>query len=254
MTQGQRHRSILEYLDSKGELIVDVACNLFNASPATIRRDFNQLVNDQLAEKTWGGIIKKMESGNAGNSMLPLSYRQEQFVEEKKKIAEKAASLIEDGDVVMIDGGTTTFFMAPFLANRHIRIITNSIIIAYQIDKDKTEKQGAEVFLTGGMLYPESGLLVGPQTNSSIKTYHAKWAFLSAGAVDENGPSNSNQLVVESEQAMIHQSTKTVLLADHSKFDKRNMCSLCNWEDIDQVITNYSGKLYSKLKGKLHKV
>ncbi len=239
MTQGQRHRSILAYLEKEGELIVENASLLFEASPATIRRDFNDLAEQALADKTWGGIIKKSQY-TVENSMLPLAYRQAQATAEKLKIAEKAALLVQDGDVVMIDGGSTTFQMASFLANKRIRIITNSILIAYQIDKDKIEKKGAEVFLTGGMLYPESGLLVGPQANQNIKFYNAKWAFLSCGALDEEGPSNSNQLVVESEQAIISQSDIIVLLADHSKFGKRNMCKLCNWSDLNYIITNQS--------------
>ena len=236
MTQGQRHRNILDYLEQHGELIVEEACKLFDASPATIRRDFNEIVEEGLAEKTWGGIIKKLASGM--DTMLPLSYRQEQYTFEKKKIAEKAASFVQDGDVVIIDGGTTTFQMAPFIANKKIRVITNSILIAYQIDKDKKTKQGAEVFLTGGMLYPDSGLLIGPQTNVGIKNYNANIAFLSAGAVDESGPSNSNQMVVETEQAIIAQSDKVVLLADHSKLGKRNMCRVCDWSKIDFLISN----------------
>lgn len=237
MTQGQRHRNIIDYLDEKGELVVEDACRLFEASPATIRRDFNELVEFGFAEKTWGGIIKKATNGTS-DTMLPLSYRQEQFIKEKIRIAEAAASFVKDGDVIIIDGGTTTFHMAPFIADKKIRVITNSIIIAYQIDKDKKSKQGAEVFITGGMLYPESGLLIGPQTNLSIKNYNAKYAFLSAGALDENGPTNSNQLVVETEQAIIQQSEKVVLLADHSKFGKRDMCRVCEWEEIDFLVTD----------------
>ena len=237
MTQSQRHISILEYLEKQGELVVEEACKLYDASPATIRRDFNDLADQGLAAKTWGGLIKRSDTERV-NGMLPLTYRQGQYTLEKSKIAEKAASFVQDGDVIIIDGGTTTFHMAPFLANKRIRVITNSIIIAYQIDQDKTEKQGAEVFVTGGILYPESGLLVGPQTNANIRQYNANWTFLSAGAVNSEGPTNSNQLVVESEQAMIEQSDKVVLLADSSKFGKRNMCKVCDWSDIDFLISD----------------
>jgi DeoR/GlpR family transcriptional regulator of sugar metabolism len=239
MTQGQRHRSILELIDRQGELIVEDACQLLNASPATVRRDFIELTQQGLADKTWGGIIRKSINSQPGG-MLPIAYRQAQFTNEKKLIAEKAASFVEEGDVIIIDGGTTTFYMAPYLANKRIRVITNSIIIAYQIDKDKKEKQGAEVILTGGILYPESGLLVGPQANINIKQYNTKWAFLSAGGVDSNGPTNSNQLVVETEQAMIEQSKNVILLADQSKFEKRHMCKVCDFSEIDHLITNAS--------------
>jgi len=236
MTQSQRHRSILDFLETHPELVVEDACRQFEASPATIRRDFNELVDQNLAEKTWGGIMKISQVVNYG--MLPISYRQILHMEEKKIIAEKASSFIQDGDVIFIDGGTTTFQMASFIADKRIRIITNSIIIAYQIDREKRDKQGAEVFVTGGILYPESGLLVGPQTNLNIRQYNAKWAFLSAGALHIDGPSNSNQLVVESEQAMMEQNHQFVVVAIDSKFGHRNMSRLCAWEKIHDLITN----------------
>ena len=239
MTQGQRHKLILEYLQSHEELVVEEACQLFDASPATIRRDFNELVSDGRALKTWGGIIKNYESSFINDKSLVVAPNANDPLEaQKRKIAEKAASFVQDGDVIIVDGGTTTFYMAPFLANKRIRVITNSIIIAYQIDKDKKEKQGAEVILTGGILYPESGLLVGPQANINIKQYKAKWAFLSCGALDNDGPSNSNQLVVETEQTIISQCEKTVLLADATKFGKRHMCQLCDWSSINYLITD----------------
>ena len=103
MTQSQRHRSILDFLESHPELVVEDACKLFDASPATIRRDFNELVEQHLAEKTWGGVMKISQFIN--NGMLPISYRQILHMEEKKLIAEKASSFVQDGDVIFIDGG-----------------------------------------------------------------------------------------------------------------------------------------------------
>ncbi|MDX2195829.1 MAG: DeoR/GlpR family DNA-binding transcription regulator [Cytophagales bacterium] len=242
MTQVHRHRLILERIHSHGAISVDEACEMYNTSPATIRRDFNQIVSDGKADKTWGGIIKKSDELYTINGMLPVSYRKEQNITEKILIAQKAASLIQDGDVVMIDGGTTTYYMAPYIAAKKIRIITNSIIIAMQIDIERKQSNGAEVFLTGGMLYPESGLLIGPQTNISIKNYYAKYTFLSAGAIDADGPSNSNQMVVETEKAMIQNCKNVVLLADHSKFGQKHMCSVCEWSDITFLISNtYDG-------------
>lgn len=238
MTQGHRQKLILDFLQNHDELIVEEACKLFDASPATIRRDFIELVKSKKVKKTWGGIIKNSISDTEDNSFLKAPDLNDPLEETKKKIAEKAASFVKDGDVIIIDGGTTTFYMASFLANKKIRVITNSIIIAYQIDKDKKEKQGAEVILTGGILYPESGLLVGPQANINIKQYNANWAFLSCGAFDEEGPSNSNQLVVETEQTIISQCKNVVLLADSSKYGKRHMCKLCGWDEIDFLVTN----------------
>jgi DeoR/GlpR family transcriptional regulator of sugar metabolism len=237
MTQKQRIKEINDFLSLHAELTVAEACDLFKASPATIRRDFKLLIQKKDAEKTWGGI--SVPVGSNRNSMSPFSLRQSLFVEEKNKIAEKAASYVKDGDIIIIDGGTTTFFLAKYIAQRKIRVITNSILIAYQIDKDRSKNSGAEVFVTGGLMYPNSGLSVGPQSIANIKQYHANWAFLSVEGIQGNQATNSNQLVVETEIAIIEQCEKVIMLADHSKFGKRSMCRICTTDEIDILVTDH---------------
>ncbi|RCH55350.1 hypothetical protein DJ568_09215 [Mucilaginibacter hurinus] len=237
MNQKQRIKQINEYLLHHNELTVGEACDLFKASPATIRRDFNLLIVKSEVKKTWGGIA--LTSAANQSSMSPVSYRQTLFAEEKSKIAEEAASYVKDGDIVIIDGGTTTFFLGKFLSQKKIRVITNSILIASQMDKGRYKNSEAEVFVTGGMMYPSSGLLVGPQSIANIKQYNANWAFLSVEGISGDQATNSNQLVVETEQAIIEQCEKVVMLADHSKFGKVSMSRICAIEEIDILITNH---------------
>jgi DeoR/GlpR family transcriptional regulator of sugar metabolism len=236
MNQKQRLKEINNYLSQHFELTVAEACDIFKASPATIRRDFKLLIQKKEVEKTWGGVSSP--AGANANSMSPFSLRQSLFVSEKNKIAEKAASYVKDGDIIIIDGGTTTFFLAKYIAQKKIKVITNSILIAYQIDKDRNKNSGAEVFVTGGLMYPNSGLLVGPQSIANIKQYHANWAFLSVEGIQSEQATNSNQLVVETEMAIIEQSEKVIMLADHSKFGKRSMCTICPIDKIDILITD----------------
>ncbi|MEO6149021.1 MAG: DeoR/GlpR family DNA-binding transcription regulator [Mucilaginibacter sp.] len=238
MNQKQRLKEINEYLLHQSELTVTEACEIFKASPATIRRDFNLLIGKSEVKKTWGGIALTSAASQQG-SMSPVSYRQTLFAEEKSKIAEKAASYVKDGDIVIIDGGTTTFFMGKFLSQKKIRVITNSILIAHQIDKGRNKNSEAEVFVTGGMMYPNSGLLVGPQSIANIKQYNATWAFLSVEGISGDQATNSNQLVVETERAIIEQCENVVMLADHSKFGKVSMSRICAIEEIDILITDH---------------
>jgi DeoR/GlpR family transcriptional regulator of sugar metabolism len=240
MQQRERFREIKKYLMSNIELSVQEACELYQASPATIRRDFNQLAEDGEVIKTWGGI-KLPPVAMPLEGLTSPAYRKGVRENEKRKIAEKAASLVEDGDVILIDGGTTTYYMTSFLTAKNIRVITNSILIAHKIDQDRQAKFGnAEVFITGGFIYPHSGLLVGPQAIANIQQYHANKAFLSVGGIDLEMASNSNQLIVESEQAIIQQSEKIIMLADSSKFGKKSMVKLCELEEIDILITDYT--------------
>ncbi len=234
MHQKGRLQLILNKLDEVAELSVEDTCKLLDVSPATVRRDFNLLTTNNKVEKTWGGIAK------AGllNDMKPLQFRQTQNIREKREIAEKAVDLISDGDVIIIDGGTTTLEMAPLIANRKIRVITNSLLIAHKIHEKRSGWTGAELFLSGGFLYPDSGLFVGPEANKNLRQYHANMVFLSVGGIDEHLITNSNQMVVETERTMMSQSDQVIILADKSKFGNKAMVRLCDLKEIDTIITN----------------
>ena len=247
MNKRKRIEKILKFVNENGELTVEDACERFSSSPATIRRDFGFLSEKKVVAKSWGGIMTL--SGNSViDSMTPVSYRKSEFLNEKQAIAKKAASLVKDGDILIIDGGTTTLEMIPFLSNLHLKIITNSILIALEIENLKNKHQ-LEVFLTGGMLYPGSGLLVSTQASDTLKNFHANWLFLSTGGVSEVGMSNSNILVVETERSMIMQSEKVVLLADSSKIGKKDLVKLCNFNDLNKLITNIDSKSKKTLEG-----
>ena len=170
--------------------------------------------------------------------MVPSSLRDQLNADAKEAIARRAAQFVKDGDVVAIDGGTTTPRLAPYLANRPVRILTNSILIAHRIEQLRSGANGAEVFLTGGFVYPGSGLLVGPQAVANLREYHSRWAFLSVGGLDLQGATNTNQLVVESERAIIQHTDNAVILADHSKWGHRDMVRQCEWSEISRIITD----------------
>jgi DeoR/GlpR family transcriptional regulator of sugar metabolism len=142
----------------------------------------------------------------------------------------------------MIDGGTTTFQLCPFLAQRAIRVITNSLAIAYEMDRLKGDRRGAEVLLCGGVLQPESGVVAGRPAEAFLKRYHSDWVFLSAAGVDETAVTNYDEAVLACEQLMIQQSRNVALLADGSKLGRRAMSLLCPITTLDALITVRSGE------------
>jgi DeoR/GlpR family transcriptional regulator of sugar metabolism len=236
MKRRLRLKQILELLQDDPELALQEACERMNASPATIRRAFVELEQTGQVERTWGGIRL---AGPGALQMGPPAFakRLEQEIDAKRAIARAAAELLKDGDVVMIDGGTTTFQLAEFIALKRIRVITNSLVIAQAIDRLKSGKLGAEVYLAGGLLEPESGLVVGTQAEEFIRRYRAQWAFLGAAGIDVNAVTNYNETVLASEKLMITQAEKLVVLADHSKIGRQAMCELCTVEDLDHLFT-----------------
>lgn len=236
MKRKLRQRQILDLLQAEPELGLADVCAQIGASEATVRREFVQLVNEGKAARTWGGI-KRLENGSTLPVPAAFTERLDENVAEKRAIAHAAAALLEEGDVVMIDGGTTTFHLCPFIALRRIRVITNSLVIAHEVDRLKGSQRGAEIHLTGGILQPSSGVVAGRSAEAFLKRYHAKWAFISAAGVDATAATNHNESVLGSEQSMIAQSSNLALLVDHSKLGRQAMSVLCPISKVDVLIT-----------------
>jgi len=250
MKRKQRLKQILALLQSDPELSLTDASERLGASSATIRRAFVELEQMGQAERTWGGIRL---SGGGTLQMGPPAFakRLGDHADAKKAIARAASALLQDGDVVMIDGGTTTFQLAEFIALKRIRVITNSLVIAQAIDRLKGSQRGAEVYLCGGLLQPEAGLVGGPQAEAFLRQYRAKWAFLSAAGIDAEAATNYEETVLGSERVMIEQASQVVLLADHTKFGKQAMCNLCPISEVDHLFTDQhpgNEKLLKQLK------
>ena len=234
MLQSERQEKILNYLSNNDYLELANAVEIFNSSPATINRDFNDLADRKLVERVRGGIrpIKKQ------NGMLPFAFRELQYSLEKESLAKKAASLIKPDQVIFVDGGTTTFHMGMCMPSVPLHLITNSLRLASLLEEQAVNQTNLEVSLTGGYLYKQSGILLGPNTKTTLSQYHADIAFLSVGGINETGIYNTNELVTETERVMIQKAEKTVILADHSKIEKLAMCHVCPLSDIDILITN----------------
>lgn len=236
MTKHERLNEILAYLENHKELSVGEACSIFNSSAATIRRDFIYLFKKNKVQKTWGGITKT-DIIPAIESISLVQEKNISNIESKSSIAEYAASLVQDGDVIILDGGTTTLQMIPFLKKKKIQLITNSLLIANRID-EVSEGFEFELFVTGGFVYPRSGMLVGSQVSNSINDFNSKWFIMSVGGISKEGLFNSNALIVDTEKDMIKRSEKFIVLADHTKIGKRDSVKLCNLETPDLIITD----------------
>lgn len=247
MKRRQRLKQILELLGEEPELSLEDACRRLNASPATIRRAFVELQQTGQVERTWGGV-RLAGTGTLRLGPPAFAKRLEQETASKKAIARAAAELLRDGDVVMIDGGTTTFQLADFIALKRIRVITNSLVIAQAIDRLKAGRLGAEVYLTGGLLEPESGIVVGPQAEEFLRRYRAGWAFLGAAGIDGDAATNYNETVLASERLMISQAERLVILADHTKIGRRAMCELCVTGEVDHLFTDATQAARNEVK------
>jgi DeoR/GlpR family transcriptional regulator of sugar metabolism len=244
MLQHKRHAQILSYLAENEFLSVEEAVKLLDASPATIRRDFNTLAEENLALRMRGGIRRS----NTGTfSIKPFDVREVSHAKEKAALARRVVTYLKAGDVFFVDGGTTTFQLATCLPNIPLHMVTNSLRLAMELGEKRMGEPSLQIFLTGGYLYPQSGQLTGPLAKSSLNQYHAKWAFISPSSIDENRLYYSNEMVMETAKSMVENADKVVVLADHSKIGKRSMCHLCEWENVDTLITDTHASNYQVL-------
>jgi DeoR family ulaG and ulaABCDEF operon transcriptional repressor len=242
----QRLKQLLDFLATREELTVEEACALTAASQATVRRAFLELAQTGEVEKTWGGI-RKLAGVRPLTAPAAFTNRLANHADEKRAIARAAAALAMDGDVVMIDGGTTTYQLAEFIAGRRLRVITNSMVIAQAIDQLQGSRRGAEVLLCGGTLQPQSGIIAGPAAEAFLKRYHADWLFLGCAGVDARHVTNYDEAVLGSERLMIERSSKVALLADHTKLGRAAMCALCPTKLLNHVFTGQSAVESSSL-------
>jgi DeoR family fructose operon transcriptional repressor len=201
----------------------------FDVNMQTARRDVAKLAEKGLLAKVHGGAMPA-----AGPDLLSLDERICIQESEKDRIAKTAASLVKDDDIIILDGGSTTSYMLPYLRGKRIQIITSSLSLVSRLDDSFS---GIEVIVTGGYYYQKSALLLGRSAVNSIREINADKAFISAAGVSASGIYNSNILVVDVERAMIEQSSQTILLVDSTKFGKCSLVRLCGFDEISKAIT-----------------
>ncbi len=233
MKRIQRDERILQLVGERGSLFLGSAVKATGASLATIRRDFERLAAVGSVERIRGGVRVRRELGE-----IPFNMREVRHSEAKAAIARKAASLVRAGEVVLIDGGTTTYHICPFLPRVPLRIMTNSLRLASYLDDRVHRHPEWEVYLTGGMIQHGAGMLAGPGTLHSLDFYHADWGFLSIGGITSDGLYNNSEAIVETERKMIQCCDRAVILADQSKLGRRAMCRVCGVKDVDRLVTD----------------
>jgi DeoR/GlpR family transcriptional regulator of sugar metabolism len=237
MTERPRRRdTILALLGSHNRVDVAELTRRFGVSEMTVRRD--------LAELQREGILRRVHGGAVRLDRSPFEIRDEQLAEEKSRIGKKAAELVEDGDTVAIDIGTTAHHVARELRHRKdLVIITNSVKIAAEFRNTPNK-----VLVPGGMMLPELSL-VGPMTIEALRRLHATKAILGCGGLTvDRGLSYFDIDETEVRRTMIGISDLSILVADHTKFGHIDTVCLGPVDTVDMVVTDrVPGEEYRKL-------
>lgn len=228
----ERQIEIVNEIREHGTVRVSELSRLFNVSEETIRRDFERLESHELLVRVHGGAISpKLQDG----AEIPVLKRREKNTTEKKKIAQKAASFVENGDIIAIDASTTTLKMIRYLKGKQITVITNSIAVTLELGKEKD----VQVILVGGYLAKESMSLVGNFAKKVIQDYHVDKIFYSCMGIDPiRGVSEIDESQAIIKKQLINISEQQYLLLDNSKFGVKSLVKLCDVKDINHIITD----------------
>ncbi|HEY8385074.1 MAG TPA: DeoR/GlpR family DNA-binding transcription regulator [Porticoccaceae bacterium] len=238
MLEKQRHQLILDILDEERFASVQSLAAKLNSSEATIRRDLTKLARQEKLRKIRGGA-ESMGEGTPRRQQptlkgSPFLLNKEQNAEAKRRIAAKAVELCEDGESIIINGGSSTFMMGEFLATRQMNILTNSFYLAQTL----METSDNQITLPGGEIYRRQGIILSSFEQYSIQYNHATRMFMGTPGIGEYGVMESDPLLIRSEQKLRRQAEKLVILADSSKLGKRSNFIFAALDEVDMLITD----------------
>jgi DeoR family ulaG and ulaABCDEF operon transcriptional repressor len=243
MIEREREEVILRILRTDRFATVGDVVGVTGASEATVRRDLARLEERGRLRRVRGGAeyIAAPEDDapppgvqTAAAPQRSLEERVGLQTEFKRRIARHAAAHCRDGDTLLIDGGSTTYFLAEYLLDLRVTVVTNSFAIA---DTLRTSRS-VRVFLPGGLLDPRSLLIQDPTGRDFYRDYAATRAIIGVEGIDERGITNTDMQVVQTQRSMIGTARRAIVLADSTKFTTGGHLRSCGFGEIDLIITN----------------
>jgi DeoR/GlpR family transcriptional regulator of sugar metabolism len=225
-----RRRLLLERIARQGFATLDELVKALGVSESTVRRDLEALDLAGSVKRTHGGAVYAGEV----RAMPALEDRAASATAEKQAIGRATAALIEDGESVLLDGGTTTLEVARSLVGRPLQVVTNSLPIAQLL----TSSHATDLILIGGYVYPRTGVALGPLAIATMRGIRVRKAILGAGGVVADGVYNSNLLLVETERQMMACGQEVVIVADHTKFGRLALAKLCGLDEVSRVVSD----------------
>jgi DeoR family transcriptional regulator, aga operon transcriptional repressor len=228
----ERRRAILEALRLDGRVLVEELAKRFRTSQVTIRKDLEILHSAGKLHRTHGGALPAHESALEDPT---LREKEKLHRKEKVQIANAAANMVEEGQVVILDSGTTTTAISRALRHhKNLTIITNALNIAAEL-----AGSSLDVILTGGTLRKNSFSLVGPIAEETLRRLNADILFLGVDGFDvQYGLSTPNLLEAKVNRAMMDVARLVVAVCDSSKFGRRSLSLIAPPSDVHRVITD----------------
>ena len=231
--KAERQNRILSALAVKGEMSLQELMTAFNCSEATARRDLEELEQS-------GSVIRRVGGGAmyvkpASVYEVPFAEKQQVLYMEKMNIARKAASLVQEGDVIGLTGGTTTFLISQQLKHRkNITVVTNAVNIAMEL----SENSDLQVVLTGGVLRNKSFELCGPLAEQTVNAVNINTMFMGIDGFTAAGVSTYSELEANIARMLMRRADKTIAVFDHTKIGRASLFTVALLEDLHGCITD----------------
>ena len=226
----ERRNLILEKLQAEKRVVVSELSQLYSVSEETIRRDLDKLEKEGLATKSYGGAVINEDVGID----LPFNIRKNQNVQGKQKMAEIAASMVNDGDHIFLDASTTAVFVAKALKEKErLTVVTNSMEILLEL----SDVSGWNIISTGGVMKEGYLAFLGARTEEVIRSYYVDKVIFSCKALNEDlGIMESKEAFGTTKKAMINSGKMRILVVDSTKFDAFSVAG--QLRDIETIITD----------------
>lgn len=228
----ERRIEILDKIDKQNSVTVEDLAQAYKVTGATIRKDLEMLEKKGYLKRTHGGAVINDESRN---EMTFLQKHKEVSIE-KENIGKYAATLVNEGDTIIVDASSTTIQMVKYIKNiKNINVITNSIDIVAEL----ADIPGIQVISTGGIIRAKTRAMVGPIAKYTVDSLISDKAFIGANGIDiEHGFSSTHILEGEVKKTMIKNTKQIIFMCENNKFDKARIFKICDLEKSNLIITD----------------
>ncbi|MGC6498965.1 MAG: DeoR/GlpR family DNA-binding transcription regulator [Henriciella sp.] len=238
MLEKQRHKVIVDILSEQRFASVHELSVALETSEVTIRRDIVKLAQANQIKRIRGGA-ESLSSANDQPSTgrirgSAFQVDKSKNAAQKRLIAKKAVELCEDGEAIIINGGSSTFMMGEFLLNRKLTILTNSMVLAEAL----WETGENQISLPGGEIYRKQGIILSSHEVDGTQNYSCSKMFMGTPGIGEFGVTESDPLLIRAEQKLRKQAEKLIVLADSTKLEKRGNLVFTQLSDVDILITD----------------
>lgn len=240
----ERRKEIYEVLKDKGSVKADDLARFYGVGVQTIRRDLKYLASEYGVEMMYGGAYLNDIGTYQTAEELNLMQKRKEHIEEKRIIGQKAAKLINDGDTIALNSGSTVEMILDYLdEEKHINVITLSINVAMKA----RSMSNVTVFMPGGEMRNISGAFIGAYAVDFLKQFNIDKAFMGVLAVSlKKGITHSSLDEIRVNQMLRDVSDRCYLVADYSKFDKVSLANMFDIDNFEAFITD--DKLPEKYK------